>query len=132
MKKDSPTEVVPGPQSSSDAALATDPLPSWNDGQAKQGIFRFVEKVTTEGPPAFVPVPERIATFDNDGTLWCEQPVPVQVYFARDRVKALVSQHPEWKKQEPFASLLEGNLRATLAAGEEARCLKSSWPSTRA
>jgi hypothetical protein len=64
-------------------------------------------------------VPKQIATFDNDGTLWCEQPASVQVYFVRDRVKALVSQHPEWRTQEPFASLLEGDLRATLAARDE-------------
>ena len=116
MKKDSPTEVLPGPLSPADAALAADPLPSWNDGPAKQSIFSFVEKVTTEGSPSFVPVPERIATFDNDGTLWCEQPAPVQAYFALDRVKALASQHPEWDDQEPFASLLKGDLRAALAA----------------
>jgi phosphoserine phosphatase len=114
LTKESPTEVMPGPLS------AADPLPSWNDGPAKQRILGFVEKVTTEGSPSFVPVPERIATFDNDGTLWCEQPVPVQVYFALDRVKALVSQHPEWKTEEPFASLLAGDLKATLASGEEA------------
>jgi len=120
MTKDSLTEVMPGPLSFADAALAADPLPSWNDGPTKQSIFSFVEKVTTEGSPSFVPVPERIATFDNDGTLWCEQPVPVQVYFALDRVKALASQHPEWKTKEPFASLLKGDLRATLAAGDEA------------
>jgi phosphoserine phosphatase len=120
MTKDSLTEVMLGPLSSADAALAADPLPSWNDGPTKQSIFSFVEKVTKEGSPSFVPVPERIATFDNDGTLWCEQPVPVQVYFALDRVKALASQHPEWKTKEPFASLLKGDLRATLAAGDEA------------
>ena len=80
-------------------ARAADPLPSWNDGQAKQSIVDFVKKVTTPGSPDFVPVPERIATFDNDGTLWCEQPVPVQLYFALDRVKALAPQHPEWKDQ---------------------------------
>jgi phosphoserine phosphatase len=108
------------PPSSADPALAGDPLPSWNDGPAKQSIFRFVEKVTKEGSPSFVPVAERIATFDNDGTLWCEQPVPVQVYFTLDRVKVLVSQHLEWKTEEPFASLLAGDLRATLAAGDEA------------
>src|SRR6266700_2399599 len=79
-----------------------DPLPSWNDGPAKQSIIAFVEKVTKPGSPDFVPVPERIATFDNDGTLWCEQPVPVQFYFAVDRVKALAPQHPEWKNKEPF------------------------------
>jgi hypothetical protein len=101
-------------------ASAADPLPSWNDGPAKQNILGFVEKVTQEGSPSFVPVPERIATFDNDGTLWCEQPVPVQVYFTLDRVKALASQHPEWTTTQPFASLLQGDMRATLAAGDEA------------
>ena len=120
LTNDSLTEVVLDPPSSADAALAGDPLPSWNDGPTKQSIFSFVEKVTKEGSPSFVPVAERIATFDNDGTLWCEQPVPVQVYFTLDRVKALVSQHPEWKTEEPFASLLAGDLRATLAAGDEA------------
>ena len=78
------------------ALQAADPLPSWNDGPAKQSIISFVEKVTKSDSPDFVPVPERIATFDNDGTLWCEQPVPVQLYFALDRVKALAPQHPEW------------------------------------
>ncbi len=84
MKNESLTEVLP------------DPLPSWNDGPAKQAIVSFVETVTRAGSPSFVPVPERIATFDNDGTLWCEQPAPVQAYFALDRVKALAPQHPEW------------------------------------
>ena len=97
-----------------------DPLPSWNDGPAKQSIIAFVEKVTKPGSPDFVPVPERIATFDNDGTLWCEQPVPVQLYFALDRVKALVPQHPEWNTTEPFASLLKGDLQTTLAGGDHA------------
>ena len=72
-------------------ALAADPLPSWNDGPAKNSILEFVEKVTTAGSPDFVPIPERIAVFDNDGTLWCEQPLPVQLYFALDRVKTLVA-----------------------------------------
>ena len=78
-------------------ARAADPLPSWNDGKARQSIVAFVLKVTTPGSPDFVPVPERIAVFDNDGTLWSEQPIPVQLYFALDRVKALAPQHPEWK-----------------------------------
>ncbi|HYN62266.1 MAG TPA: haloacid dehalogenase-like hydrolase [Rubrivivax sp.] len=120
MKNDPSTEVKAGPLSSAGAASSGEPLPSWNNGPAKQSILSFVAKVTTEGSPSFVPVPERIATFDNDGTLWCEQPVPVQVYFARDRVNALAPQHPEWETQEPFASLLRGDLRATLAAGEAA------------
>jgi hypothetical protein len=102
------------------AAFAADPLPSWNEGPAKQGIISFVEKVTKEGSPAFVPPAERIATFDNDGTLWCEQPMPVQFYFALDRVKALAPQHPEWKTKEPFASLLKGDVKTALAGGEHA------------
>jgi phosphoserine phosphatase len=101
-------------------ALAADPLPSWNDGPAKKSIVAFVAKVTTAGSPDFVPVPERIAVFDNDGTLWCEQPVPVQLYFALDRVKALAPQHPEWKDKEPFASLLKGDLKTVLAGGDHA------------
>jgi phosphoserine phosphatase len=97
-----------------------DPLPSWNDGAAKKSIVAFVEKVTRPGSPDFVPPAERIATFDNDGTLWCEQPVPVQLYFAIDRVKALAPQHPEWKTKEPFASLLRGDLKTALAGGDHA------------
>ena len=102
------------------AYAQNDPLPSWNDGKAKQSIITFVEKVTQPGSPDFVPVPERIATFDNDGTLWCEQPVPVQLYFALDRVKALAPRHPEWKTKEPFASLLKGDLKTALAGGDKA------------
>jgi hypothetical protein len=99
---------------------AQDSLPSWNDGPAKQAIVSFVEKVTKDGSPDFVPPPERIATFDNDGTLWCEQPMPVQLFFALDRVKTLAPQHPEWKTEEPFASLLKGDLKGALAGGEPA------------
>jgi phosphoserine phosphatase len=102
------------------AARAADPLPSWNDTGPKQAIVAFVEKVARPGSPDFVPVPERIATFDNDGTLWCEQPLPVQLYFVLDRVKALAPQHPEWKTKEPFASLLRGDLRTALAGGDRA------------
>jgi hypothetical protein len=101
-------------------SLAADPLPSWNDGSAKQSIIAFVETVAKPGSPDFVPTPERIATFDNDGTLWCEQPVPVQLYFALDRVKALAPQHPEWNTTEPFASLLKGDLQTAMAGGEHA------------
>ena len=99
-------------------AQAADPLPSWNDTAAKKAIVAFVEGVSKAGSPDFVPVAERIATFDNDGTLWCEQPIPVQLYFALDRVKALAPQHPEWKTKEPFASLLKGDVKAALAGGE--------------
>src|SRR6266478_2130607 len=102
------------------ARATADPLPSWNDGPAKKSITEFVAKVTKEGSPDFVPPEERIATFDNDGTLWCEQPMPVQLFFALDRVRALAPQHPEWKTKEPFASLLKGDLKGALAGGEKA------------
>jgi phosphoglycolate phosphatase-like HAD superfamily hydrolase len=101
-------------------ASAQDPLPSWNDGPAKQTIIAFVANVTKPGGPGFVPVPERIATFDNDGTLWAEQPMYVQLIFALDRVKALAPQHPEWKTKEPFASLLKGDVKNALAGGDKA------------
>jgi hypothetical protein len=105
---------------STPAFAQTDPLPSWNDGTAKAAIVTFVDKVTRPGSPDFVPVAERIATLDNDGTLWGEQPAPVQLYFALDRVKALAPQHPEWKTKEPFASLLKGDVNAALAGGDRA------------
>jgi phosphoglycolate phosphatase-like HAD superfamily hydrolase len=100
-------------------AYAADPLPSWNDGAAKQSIITFVDKVTTPGSPDFVPVPERVAVFDNDGTLWNEEPLPVQLFFLIDRVKVLAPQHPEWKTQEPFASLLKGDTKGVVASGEK-------------
>jgi len=100
-------------------ASAQDPLPSWNDTAPKKAIIAFVEKVTKEGSPDFVPAPERIATFDNDGTLWAEQPMYFQFLFLADRVKALAPQHPEWKTKEPFASLLKGDLKGVGASGEK-------------
>ena len=101
-------------------AFAADPLPSWSDGAAKQAIVRFVERVTKEGSPDFVPPAERIATFDNDGTLWAEQPMYFQAFFIFDRIKALAPQHTEWKDKEPFASLLKGDVKSALAGGEHA------------
>jgi 2'-5' RNA ligase/phosphoglycolate phosphatase-like HAD superfamily hydrolase len=98
----------------------TDPLPSWTNGKARQSIVEFVTKVTKQGSPDFVPPTERIAVFDNDGTLWAEQPMYFQFIFALDRVKALAPQHPEWKTKEPFASLLKGDVKAALAGGERA------------
>ena len=100
--------------------FAADPLPSWRDTGTKRSIIAFVEKVTREGAPDFVPVAERIATFDNDGTLWAEQPLYFQLFFALDRIKALAPAHPEWAEQEPFASLLKGDVKAALAGGEHA------------
>ncbi len=99
-------------------AFAADPLPSWNAGTAKQSIEQFVAKATRQTSPDFVPVAERIAVFDNDGTLWAEQPIYFQFLFALDRVKALAPQHPEWKDNEPFASLLKGDVKGALAGGE--------------
>jgi len=96
------------------------PLDSWNDTAAKKAIIAFVEKVTHEGSPDFVPPAERIAVFDNDGTLWAEQPMYFQLLFALDRVKALAPQHPEWKDSEPFASLLKGDVKTALSGGEKA------------
>jgi hypothetical protein len=101
-------------------ALAADHLSSWNDTAAKRAIVAFVEHVTKEGSPGFVPAAERIATFDNDGTLWAEQPMYFQLLFALDRVKTLAPQHPEWKEKEPFASLLKGDVKGALAGGEPA------------
>ena len=98
------------------AAQSADPLPSWNAGKTKQSIVDFVAAVTRPGPQ-FVPPPERIATFDNDGTLWAEQPMYFQLAFAVDRVKALAPKHPEWKDKEPFKSVLAGDLNAALAGG---------------
>jgi hypothetical protein len=98
------------------ASAADNPLPSWNDGAAKHVIVEFVRRVTTPGGPDFVPVAERIATFDNDSTLWAEQPIYFQVAFALDRVKALAPQHPEWKEMQPFKAVLEGDLNALAAA----------------
>jgi phosphoserine phosphatase len=97
-------------------AQTPDPLPSWNDGESKQSIIDFVAKVSKQGPD-FVPPSERIATFDNDGTLWAEQPMYIQIFFALDRVQELAPQHPEWKTQEPFASLLKGDVKSALAGG---------------
>jgi phosphoglycolate phosphatase-like HAD superfamily hydrolase len=97
----------------------TQELPSWNDTAPKRAIVAF-ERVTKQGSPDFVPPAERIATFDNDGTLWAEQPIYFQLAFALDRVKVLAERHPEWKDKEPFASLLKGDLKGALASGEAA------------
>jgi hypothetical protein len=93
------------------------PLESWKETPTKQSIISFVERTTKEGSPDFVPVPERIAVFDNDGTLWSEQPMYFQLAFLIDRVEALAPQHPEWKEKEPFASLLKGDMKGVAASG---------------
>jgi phosphoglycolate phosphatase-like HAD superfamily hydrolase len=101
-------------------ARSADPLPSWNDSLSKTRIVEFVNAVTDRSRKDYVAPAERVAVFDNDGTLWAEQPMYFQLFFALDRVKALAPQHPEWKTQEPFASLLKGDVSKALAGGEKA------------
>ena len=104
------------PASADDAAGA---LPSWNESPVKTNIIDFVARVTAEGSPDYVPEQDRIATFDNDGTLWVEKPLYTQFVFVIDRVKATSNQHPEWKKKEPFKSALDGNTARLLSYGEK-------------
>jgi len=101
------------------AADSTDLLSSWNDTAAKQAIVAFVDRVTNEGSADFVPAPERIAVFDNDGTLWVEHPMYTQLAFAFDRVKVLAPQHPDWATTQPFQAVLEGDMKAIAASGEK-------------
>jgi phosphoserine phosphatase len=112
-------EPTPSGSATPPSTLASDPLPSWNERAARKSIVDFVARVTREGGPDFVPPPERIATFDNDGTLWSEKPVPFQLMFAFDRVKAVAARHPDWKTREPFASLLKGDMAGVAARGEK-------------
>jgi phosphoglycolate phosphatase-like HAD superfamily hydrolase len=100
-------------------SAADEPLPSWQDGSAKRAILTFVARVTRDGSSDFVPPAERIATFDNDGTLWAEQPIYFQVAFALDRVKALAPQHPEWEDRQPFKAVIEGDLKGLAASGDQ-------------
>lgn len=101
-------------------ATHADPLPAWNEGDPKRSIVSFVERVTKHGGPDFVPPAERIAVFDNDGTLWAEQPIYFQVAFALDQVKTLAPRHPQWHTEEPFASILKGDVKTALSRGEHA------------
>jgi phosphoglycolate phosphatase-like HAD superfamily hydrolase len=113
------TAIAATPLSVHLASAQNDPLPSWNDGQNKQSILDFVAAVTKEGSPDFVLVPQRIATFDNDGTLWCEQPMYVQLAFALERVKSLSNQHPEWKTKQPFKAVLDNDIATLAKSGEK-------------
>ena len=101
-------------------AHASDPLPSWNEGESKKAIIEFVTKVTTDGSQDYIAEPKRIATVDNDGTLWSEQPMYFQFIYALERIRELAPKHPEWKEQEPFASVLKGDMETALAGGEKA------------
>lgn len=115
-----PADVEPNATEPAAATAAADPLPSWRDSESKRAIVDFVNRVTTPGGPELVPEPERIAVFDNDGTLWAEKPVYTQLTFAIDRVRALAPEHPEWADTEPFSSILDGDLDEALAGGEHA------------
>src|SRR5215510_3751150 len=106
---------IPEPQT----GASPNPLPSWNEGAARASIIDFVKRVTTQGGAAYIPPAERIAVFDNDGTLWAEQPVYFQLAFALDRVKALAPSHPEWKNTQPFKGVLEGDMKSVAASGEK-------------
>ena len=108
------------PQPSETPPAVVDPLPSWNEGASRAAILDFVARVTKPGGADFVPEPQRLAVFDNDGTLWSEQPIYFQLAFALDRVKALAPQHPEWQTTEPFKSALAGDVKGALAGGEKA------------
>lgn len=99
------------------ALASADPLPSWREGPSRAAIIDFVGTVIDEKSPNYVPAAQRIATFDNDGTLWSEQPLYFQAIFAIDRVKAMAPDHPEWKTEEPFASILKGDVEGALAGG---------------
>jgi len=101
------------------AQAQSDPLASWNDGAAKQSIVSFVARVTTQGGPDFVPQDQRIAVFDNDGTLWIEQPMYVQLAFILDRVRVLAPQNPAWKTKQPYKAVLDGDMKALAASGEK-------------
>ncbi|HVQ15991.1 MAG TPA: HAD family hydrolase, partial [Vicinamibacterales bacterium] len=114
-----PPEDARSPAAPATQAASVQILPSWNDGAARKAIVDFVTKTTREGDADFVPQAERIAVFDNDGTLWSEQPMYFQLAFALDRVKALAPQHPEWKTAQPFKGVLDGDLKAVLATGEK-------------
>src|SRR5688572_22406338 len=110
----------PAPPTTQPAAASAATLPSWIDGPSRRALTSFVSRVTTKGNPDFVAAPERIAVFDNDGTLWAEQPIYFQLAFALDRVKALAANHPEWQTREPFKSVIGGDLKAVMAGGEHA------------
>ena len=101
------------------ALQAADPLPSWNGGGSRDAIMAFVERVTENGGADYVPPEARIATFDNDGTLWSEQPVYFQAIFAFDQIRDMAPEHPQWKQEEPYASVLRGDTAGALAGGEQ-------------
>ena len=122
--------IIASNASAAQSGAQTDPLPSWNDGQAKQAIVRFVQTTTTPGSPKFVPEADRIATFDQDGTLWVSHPMYTQVVYCLDRVPAVVKGRPELANVEPFRTVLSGNHEAIAKRLRNCRprtSRKSSW-----
>ena len=111
--------LIAAPLVAAAAVAAAEPLPSWADGTAKNSIVEFVARVTREGSADYIPARERIAVFDNDGTLWVEQPMYTQLAFALDRVKAEAPNHPEWATTQPFQAVLEGDMKTLAAFGEK-------------
>jgi len=106
-------------ESDNKTSKQSDPLPSWNDGQAKASIINYVDEVTNTESGKYINIPDRVAVFDNDGTIWSERPLYFQFYFAMDRVKALAPEHPEWKTEQPFKGILENDPNALMASGSE-------------
>jgi hypothetical protein len=111
-------EQVETKETTTTVAEIIDPLPSWNEGAAKEAILKYVSDATKEGSANFIPVSERIATFDNDGNLWSEQPAYFQLFFAMDRIKALAPENPEWKTTQPYQSVLENDMVKLMSYGE--------------
>jgi phosphoserine phosphatase len=112
------TDTATTSENTVEPVAVADPLPSWNDGERKQAIISYVENVTDKASADFIPVADRIATFDNDGTLWSEQPLYFQLFFAIDRVKALADEHPEWKTEQPYKAVLENDMEELAKHGE--------------
>jgi len=118
-KGPSTKDEVPAKVAEATEQSASDQLPSWNEGASKKAIIDFVKSTTTEGSTSFIPVADRIACFDNDGTLWGEQPIYFQLAFALDQVKAMAPEHPEWKNKQPFKSVLDNDIKTLVAGGEK-------------
>ncbi|RYJ42383.1 HAD family hydrolase [Flavobacterium beibuense] len=117
--KQEPAKDIQTGTETTEVSENADPLPSWNDGANKEAIISYVKDVTTEGSASFIPVADRIATFDNDGTLWSEQPAYFQLFFAMDRIKALSADHPEWKNKQPYKAVLDNDMDALMQQGEK-------------
>lgn len=119
-EKDAPSDKI-----TSNVEQIVDPLPSWNDGSSKRNIIAYVTDVSDANSANFIPIEDRIATFDNDGNLWSEQPAYFQLFFAIDRVKAMAADHPEWKDLQPFKAVLDNDMEELKKQGEHGLDRKS-------